>query len=43
LKSLKIKYLKTYVHLFVKKNEQRLTVDDDENLLYRKKYVDTKN
>ena len=30
-------------HLYVKKNEQRLIVDDDENLLYRKKYVDTKN
>jgi hypothetical protein len=30
-------------HLYVKKNEQRLIVDDDENLSYRKKYVGIKN
>jgi hypothetical protein len=30
-------------NFYVKKNEQRLTVNNDENLLYRKKYVDIKN
>lgn len=30
-------------HLYIKENNQRLAVNDGENLLYRKKYVDIKN
>ena len=30
-------------YLYIKKNDQRLMVDDGENLLYRKKYIDIKN
>jgi len=30
-------------YLYVKKNDQRLVVNDGEKLLYRKKYIDVKN
>ena len=30
-------------HLYVKKSDQRLIINDNENLLYRKKYVNIKN
>jgi len=30
-------------YLYIKKNDQRLTINDGENLVYRKKYVDIKN
>ena len=30
-------------YLYIKENNQRLVVNDGENLLYRKKYVDIKN
>jgi len=30
-------------HFYVKKKDQRLMIDEDENLLYRKKYVVIKN
>jgi hypothetical protein len=29
-------------NLYIKKDDQRLIVNEDENLLYRKKYVDIK-
>jgi len=30
-------------NLYVKKNDQHLIINDTENLVYRKKYVDIKN